>query len=51
MEETENKNTEKQTEELPLIPLDEVLDCMKDKDYIISLAGKRYYEQHYLSGR
>lgn len=48
MNETDNKN---QPEELPIIPLNEVLDCMKDKDYIISLAGKRYYEEHYLTER
>lgn len=35
--------------ELPLIPLNEVLECMTDKDMIIRMAGKAYYNQHYVN--
>ena len=33
--------------ELPLVPLEEVLECMKDSDPIVASAGRRYYRLHY----
>lgn len=34
--------------ELPLIPLDEVLECMKDSDPVVAAAGRKYYALHYI---
>lgn len=39
--ESKNKHT------LPLIPLEEVLACMTDKDMVVRMAGKAYYNIHY----
>lgn len=33
-----------------IVPLDEVLDCMKDEDPIIASAGRVYYRKHYNNG-
>jgi len=32
---------------LPLVPLEEVLQCMQDKDEIVRKAAKAYYNQYY----
>lgn len=39
-----NKNTRRT---LPLVPLDDVLQCMFDKDEIVRKAAKAYYNQYY----
>lgn len=31
---------------LPEVPLDDIIDCIMDKDPIISLAGAYYYRKH-----
>lgn len=35
--------------EVPVLPLEEVLECMQDKDEVIRMAGKEYYIKHYLN--
>jgi hypothetical protein len=35
--------------DLPLVPLDEVLECMTDKDAIVRMAAKAYYNIHYVN--
>ena len=32
---------------IPLVPLEEVLQCMQDKDEIVRKAAKAYYNQYY----
>ena len=34
---------------LPLIPLEEILECMYDDDEVVRMAAKEYYVQHYLN--
>ena len=34
---------------LPIIPLDEVLACMSDKDEVVRMAAKAYYNQYYMN--
>lgn len=36
----------KEIRNLPEVPLDDVIDCIMDKDPIISLAGSYYYRKH-----
>ena len=40
-------DTKKTQRKLPLIPLDDVLQCMFDKDEVVRKAAKTYYNQHY----
>lgn len=46
MEEDKNK-----TNELPIVPLDIVLDCIMSKDPVISQAGQQYYQDHYINNQ
>jgi len=39
----------KQQRPIPLIPLEDVLKCMSDRDEVVRMAAKAYYNQHYLN--
>ena len=34
---------------IPLVPLEDVLKCMNDKDEVVRMAAKTYYNQYYLN--
>lgn len=37
------------TRKVPLVPLEDVLKCMSDKDEVVRMAAKNYYNMHYLN--
>lgn len=34
---------------LPVVPIQDVLACISDDDWVISCAGKEYYKKHYIN--